>query len=88
MTPLTIVSYSYGHSGKAQLLDAASLVILESGLIFYSILLGITLVVAEDAGFTIFFVVIAFHQIFEGLALSALLASLPRAPSATFLKSK
>ncbi|PWW76873.1 Zinc/iron permease, partial [Tuber magnatum] len=37
----------------------------------------ITLVVAGDSGFATLFIVIIFHQMFEGLALGARIASLP-----------
>ncbi|KAF8512845.1 ZIP-like iron-zinc transporter [Hysterangium stoloniferum] len=46
--------------------------ILEFGVVFHSILIGLTL--AVDPGFKILFVVLAFHQVFEGLGLGTRLA--------------
>lgn len=47
-----------------------------SGLIFFFIVVGITLVVAEDSFFITLFVVIVFHQMFEGVALGTRIASI------------
>ncbi|KAG0640279.1 Zinc/iron permease [Tuber brumale] len=57
--------------------DKLSVAVMEMGIMFHSILIGITLVVAGDSGFATLFVVIIFHQMFEGLALGARIASLP-----------
>ncbi|KAI5954921.1 ZRT1 [Candida jiufengensis] len=51
--------------------DKLSVMILEAGIVFHSILLGITLVVAADSYFITLFIVIVFHQFFEGLALGS-----------------
>lgn len=56
--------------------DKFSVFVLEAGIIFHSILLGITLVVAGDSVFITLFIVILFHQMFEGLALGARIAAL------------
>lgn len=45
------------------------------GVIFHSFVIGLTLAVTD--GFTILFIVIIFHQMFEGLGLGARLAFLP-----------
>ncbi|OAV98733.1 hypothetical protein PTTG_09201 [Puccinia triticina 1-1 BBBD Race 1] len=55
----------------SQLIGAA---ILELGVIFHSIVIGLTL--AVNAQFTTFFLVIIFHQMFEGLGLGARLSQL------------
>ncbi|KAI7948000.1 hypothetical protein MJO28_009908, partial [Puccinia striiformis f. sp. tritici] len=55
----------------SQLIGAA---ILELGVIFHSIVIGLTLAVNEQ--FTTFFLVIIFHQMFEGLGLGARLSQL------------
>ncbi|SZE99445.1 unnamed protein product [Blumeria hordei] len=55
--------------------SAISLIILEAGIVFHSLLIGITLVVAGDSVFITLFVVIIFHQMFEGLALGARIAA-------------
>jgi len=51
-------------------------VIMECGIIFHSLLIGLTLVVAGDSSFKVLFVVILFHQMFEGLALGARIGAL------------
>ncbi|CAK9439877.1 uncharacterized protein LODBEIA_P39770 [Lodderomyces beijingensis] len=56
--------------------DKISVLILEAGIIFHSILIGITLVVAADSYFITLFIVIVFHQFFEGLALGSRIADL------------
>ena len=40
-------------------------------------MIGITLVVAGDSGFITLFIVILFHQVFEGLALGSRIAIIP-----------
>ncbi|KAK0546233.1 hypothetical protein OC846_004532 [Tilletia horrida] len=53
--------------------------ILEFGVVFHSIIIGITLGTTSE--FTTLFIVIIFHQMFEGLGLGARLAFLPLAPN-------
>ena len=53
-----------------------SIFILEFGVIFHSIFVGLTLAV-QGEGFHILYVVIVFHQTFEGLGLGSRLASVP-----------
>jgi zinc transporter 1/2/3 len=50
--------------------------IMEAGIIFHSILIGLTLMVAGDSFFKILAVVILFHQSFEGLTLGSRIADL------------
>ncbi|CCO29242.1 Zinc-regulated transporter 2 OS=Saccharomyces cerevisiae (strain ATCC 204508 / S288c) GN=ZRT2 PE=3 SV=1 [Rhizoctonia solani AG-1 IB] len=64
------------HSALAQILGVA---ILEFGVVFHSILIGMTLAVDED--FIVLFVVLIFHQMFEGLGLGTRLAGLDLPPS-------
>ncbi|KDN41322.1 Zinc/iron permease [Tilletiaria anomala UBC 951] len=52
--------------------------ILEFGVIFHSVIIGITLGTTSE--FTTLFIVIIFHQMFEGLGLGARLAFLPLHP--------
>ncbi|GAB1313435.1 high-affinity Zn(2+) transporter zrt1 [Madurella fahalii] len=59
-----------------------NIVVLEAGVIFHSLLIGLTLVVAGDSTFTTLFVVILFHQMFEGIALSTRIATLGQPRSA------
>lgn len=56
--------------------EIVSIVVLEAGILFHSVLVGITLVVAEDSFFITLFVVIVFHQMFEGVALGTRIASI------------
>lgn len=66
-------------SGKEGLSAAASeilgVLILEFGVIFHSVIIGITLGSTND--FVTLFIVIIFHQMFEGLGLGSRLALLP-----------
>ncbi|CAE6463165.1 unnamed protein product [Rhizoctonia solani] len=64
------------HSALAQLLGVA---ILEFGVVFHSVLIGMTLAVDED--FIVLFIVLIFHQMFEGLGLGTRLAGLELPPS-------
>lgn len=48
--------------------------ILEFGVIFHSVFIGLTLAVAGD-NFTILYIVLSFHQTFEGLGLGSRLAT-------------
>ncbi|KAJ3142574.1 Eukaryotic translation initiation factor 2D [Physocladia obscura] len=51
-------------------------VILECGILFHSLIIGVTLGVTPDNGFTTLLVAICFHQMFEGMALGVLIGSL------------
>ncbi|KAK3987643.1 hypothetical protein QBC44DRAFT_245352 [Cladorrhinum sp. PSN332] len=56
--------------------DMVNIAVLESGIIFHSLLIGLTLVVAGDSFFGTLFAVIVFHQMFEGIALGTRIAAL------------
>ncbi|KAK3309428.1 putative metal ion transmembrane transporter protein [Chaetomium strumarium] len=58
--------------------DMVNITVLEAGIIFHSLLIGLTLVVAGDAFFLTLFAVIVFHQMFEGIALGTRIAALGR----------
>lgn len=60
-------------SGDKFALQMTSLFILEFGIIFHSILIGLTLAVAGEE-FIVLYIVLTFHQTFEGLGLGARLA--------------
>jgi len=78
-SPLALMSHHHDHQNVVTTsTDAISVLVLEAGIIFHSLLLGITLVVAGDSVFITLFVVIIFHQVFEGLALGARIAALPQ----------
>ncbi|KAF2730303.1 Zip-domain-containing protein [Polyplosphaeria fusca] len=59
--------------------EKLGVVVLEAGVIFHSLLIGLTLVVAGDSFFLTLFAVILFHQMFEGVALGTCIAALPDA---------
>ncbi|PWN95161.1 Zinc/iron permease, partial [Tilletiopsis washingtonensis] len=50
---------------------------LEAGIIFHSIIIGVTLGASNGEGWVPLFIAITFHQLFEGLALGARIALLP-----------
>ncbi|KAI1035583.1 hypothetical protein LB504_005689, partial [Fusarium proliferatum] len=56
--------------------EMANISIMEAGIIFHSLLIGITLVAAGDKFFITLTIVIIFHQLFEGIALGTRIASL------------
>ena len=56
--------------------DMVNITVLEAGVIFHSLLIGLTLVVAGDSFFLTLFAVIVFHQMFEGVALGTRIAAL------------
>lgn len=59
--------------------DKISVLIMEAGILFHSILIGVILVVAGDSYFITLFIVIVFHQFFEGLALGSRILSIENA---------
>lgn len=60
---------------SAQASEILGVMILEFGVIFHSVIIGITLGTTPD--FVVLFIVIIFHQMFEGLGLGTRLAFLP-----------
>ncbi|CAM1503806.1 Fc.00g013970.m01.CDS01 [Cosmosporella sp. VM-42] len=56
--------------------EVVSILVMEAGIIFHSLLIGLTLVVAGDEFFITLFVVILFHQMFEGIALGTRIATI------------
>ncbi|PFH63001.1 hypothetical protein XA68_10413 [Ophiocordyceps unilateralis] len=56
--------------------EVVSILVMEAGILFHSLLIGLTLVVAGDSFFLTLFVVILFHQVFEGLALGTRIATI------------
>ncbi|KAM6497018.1 ZIP-like iron-zinc transporter [Amanita muscaria] len=70
--PVTVMD----HKAMAQIIGVA---ILEFGVLLHSILIGLTL--AVDPNFTVLFVVICFHQTFEGLGIGTRLAAMKLPPS-------
>lgn len=74
--PNAFAAVDHHHGGPNTKL---SVMVMEAGIIFHSILIGLTLVVAGDSFYRTLLVVIVFHQFFEGLALGARIAALPGA---------
>ncbi|KAJ7227835.1 ZIP-like iron-zinc transporter [Mycena haematopus] len=75
--------HDHGHGALSVLDDSASaqivgIAILEFGVLLHSVLIGLTL--AVDEGFKVLFVVIIFHQTFEGLGLGSRLAFIQLPP--------
>ncbi|GAA5895393.1 hypothetical protein JCM6882_006239 [Rhodosporidiobolus microsporus] len=62
------------------LTQSIGLFCLEFGIAFHSIIIGLTLAVAEDDSFKPLFVVLIFHQMFEGLGVGTRLAFLKLSP--------
>lgn len=80
-------AHSHGPlAASTPLGDKINVLNLEAGIIFHSILIGITLVVASDGFFITLFIVILFHQMFEGIALGTCIAELPSAAASTMAK--
>lgn len=65
-----------GYSTEDYAAQMTAIFILEFGIIFHSIFIGLTLAVAGEE-FTTLFVVLVFHQTFEGLGLGSRLAVTP-----------
>ncbi|GAC96575.1 ZIP Zinc transporter [Pseudozyma hubeiensis SY62] len=67
----------YGGLSYAQAKVAEwDVIAIEAGIIFHSILIGVTLGVATGSGFVALLIAIVFHQLFEGLALGSRLSLL------------
>ncbi|PGH30744.1 solute carrier family 39 (zinc transporter), member 1/2/3 [[Emmonsia] crescens] len=75
-TAPTLANLGHHHHTLARPDDKLSVVVMEAGIIFHSIIIGLTLVVAGDSAYISLFIVIIFHQMFEGLALGARIAQL------------
>ncbi|KAK5947419.1 hypothetical protein PMZ80_001569 [Knufia obscura] len=56
---------------------ALQCVLLEIGILFHSVFIGMSLAVSVGSDMTILLVAIAFHQLFEGLALGSRIATVP-----------
>jgi zinc transporter 1/2/3 len=76
-TNTTLAGLGHMHSHPGSNPDTQfNVLILEAGIVFHSILIGLTLVVAGDSFFRTLFVVVLFHQMFEGIALGTRIAAL------------
>ncbi|KAL8278228.1 hypothetical protein RQP46_009401 [Phenoliferia psychrophenolica] len=63
------------HLSESAMASILGTAILEFGVIFHSLIIGLTLAVVDD--FATLFVVLVFHQMFEGLGLGSRLSTLP-----------
>lgn len=73
--------HSHTHSHGSPVIsddnqDKISVMMLEAGIVFHSVLVGLTTVVAGDSYYITLFIVILFHQAFEGVALGSRIAEL------------
>jgi zinc transporter 1/2/3 len=53
-----------------------SIIILESGILFHSVIIGLTLGVTPDTEFRVLLLAVGFHQLFEGMALGVMISNL------------
>ncbi|KAK0112594.1 hypothetical protein ONS95_014338 [Cadophora gregata] len=80
MVPLTSpIALSMEQKHKKELMQC---VLLELGILFHSVFIGMALSVATGNDFIILLIAISFHQSFEGLALGSRIASLTWKPNA------
>ena len=68
---------SRSHEVEDYAAQMTAIFILEFGVIFHSIFVGLTLAVTASSAFTTLYVVLVFHQTFEGLGLGSRLAATP-----------
>lgn len=76
-TMLSQLGHSHGPEDPTCPDTKLSVMVMEAGILFHSIIIGVTLVVAGDSFYKTLLAVIVFHQFFEGLALGARIATLP-----------
>ncbi|KAH0836531.1 Zinc/iron permease [Lanmaoa asiatica] len=72
-----------GHFEDSAMAQVIGVFILEFGVLLHSLLIGLTL--AVDPSFKILFVVIVFHQTFEGLGIGSRLAFMQLAPQYKYI---
>lgn len=76
-TVLAQLSHSHGPDDPTNPDTKVSVLVMEAGILFHSVIIGVTLVVAGDSFYKTLLVVIVFHQFFEGLALGARIVTIP-----------
>lgn len=75
--PANHLSHQLSHSENDNLAaQLTSIFILEFGILFHSFFIGLTLAVSAAKEFVILYIVLVFHQTFEGLGLGSRLASI------------
>lgn len=80
-TPLDLElspAISDSHTQHAQQKLLLQCLLLEAGILFHSIFIGIALSVATGTSFLVLLLAISFHQTFEGLALGSRIAAIPQ----------
>lgn len=77
ITAFAHLGHSHGAHDPTCPDNKFSVLVMEAGVLFHSVIIGVTLVVAGDSFYRTLLVVIVFHQFFEGLALGARIAALP-----------
>ncbi|GAA5915198.1 uncharacterized protein JCM6883_001763 [Sporobolomyces salmoneus] len=70
------VGYSDASEQNPLIAQVMGVATLEFGVCFHSVIIGLTLAVTGDSEFNVLFIVIIFHQMFEGLGLGSRLAFL------------
>ncbi|KAJ3167978.1 high-affinity Zn(2+) transporter zrt1 [Geranomyces variabilis] len=85
LTLAAITSHGHEHHSLSPNAHPVSTILLEAGIIFHSLIIGVTLGTTSDSDFTSLLIAIVFHQFAEGAALGVLLSALSRK---TFALSK
>ncbi|KAM5355331.1 hypothetical protein ACJ41O_001977 [Fusarium nematophilum] len=75
MTPMTPMSPG-PQSPEEQQRKLLQCLLLEAGILFHSVFIGMAISVATGPAFVVFLVAISFHQTFEGLALGSRIAAI------------
>lgn len=75
MTPMTPMSPG-PQSPEEQQRKMLQCLLLEAGILFHSVFIGMAISVATGPAFVVFLVAISFHQTFEGLALGSRIAAI------------
>ncbi|KAI9335954.1 Zinc/iron permease [Obelidium mucronatum] len=72
------IPIAHGHNGHhpQERNSELGIILLECGIVFHSLIIGITLGVTPDDTFTTIMIAICFHQMFEGMALGILIGNL------------
>lgn len=82
-TDLEKMTEDHAHS-ESVTAQMAAIFVLEFGIIFHSVFIGLSLAIAGDE-FNTLYIVLVFHQGFEGLGLGSRLAATPWAPNKRWL---
>jgi len=72
----TAIDQSPGNTSLDEKKQILQVMLLEAGILFHSIFIGMALSVATGTSFIVLLVAISFHQTFEGLALGSRIASI------------